>query len=223
VSLAGEHLLAVTPALGPLLPEGGLRRGAVVAVDGTAATSLALALAAGPSAAGSWVVAVGFPALGVLAAAELGVCLGRFALVAPPPAAVWGQVVASVVDAVDVTLVRPPARVRAGDARRLVARARERGSVVVLAGGGTWPEAPDVRLTVTASAWEGLGDGHGHLTARKVEVRTDGRRGAARPGRHELWLPGPDGGVAAVERVAVVAADPGAEAGAAVGALREVG
>ena len=52
----------------------------------TAATAaaLALALAAGPSAGGSWAAAVGMPDLGLVAAAEAGIALERFALVPYP-------------------------------------------------------------------------------------------------------------------------------------------
>src|SRR5438045_2983301 len=73
VALAREHVLPVLEPLQTLLPDG-LRRGSTVAVG---STSLALALAAGPSAAGSWTAAAGVPALGLTAAAELGVSPGR--------------------------------------------------------------------------------------------------------------------------------------------------
>src|SRR5437879_10744297 len=82
VSLARERTLPVLPALAGLLPEGGLRRGSTIAVSG--GTSLALALAAGPSQAGSWCAAVGLPSLGLVAAVEGGVVLERFPLVARP-------------------------------------------------------------------------------------------------------------------------------------------
>ena len=197
VAMAGERLLPVLPALEPLLPSGGLRRGSVVAVTGS--TSLALALVAAASADGSWAAAVGMPDLGPVAAAELGVVLERFALV-PAPAAGggpggWAGVVAALLDALDVVVVRPGRHVRPGDARRLVARARERGSVLVAAGGGGW-EAADVRLTVDRAEWHGLGEGCGRLRARRVEVDAGGRGPAARPRRVALWLPHRDGGVA---------------------------
>src|SRR6266511_999521 len=160
VTLAGEQLLPVPRALEPLLPDRGLRRGGTVAVDGSLA--LAFALVAGASAAGSWVVAVGLPDLGVVAAAEAGIVLERLALVPRAGAAAWGAVVAALLDAIDVVLVRPPARLFA-------ARARERRSVLLLVGAG-WPIPPDLRLAVTASQWEGLGQGDGRLEARKVEV-----------------------------------------------------
>ena len=55
--------------------------------------------------------------------------------------------VAALLDACDVVLARPPAHLKAADARRLTARARERGAVLVVAGAG-WPEAAEVQLTV---------------------------------------------------------------------------
>lgn len=189
VTLAREQLLPVPRALEPLLPGGGLRRGGTVVVDGSLA--LALALVAGASAAGSWVVAVGLPDLGVVAAAEAGIVLERLALIPGVRAAVLGTVVAALLDAIDVVLVRPPARLPAAVARRLAARARERRSVL-LPVGGSWPIPPDLRLAVTASQWEGLGKGSGHLEARKVEVAATGRGAAARERRATLWLPGPD-------------------------------
>jgi len=196
VALAGERLLPVLDPLASLLPGGGLRRGAVVGVSGS--TSLALALLAGPSAAGSWCGAVGLASLGVVAAAELGVELERFPLVAAPAGGEeWAWAVAALLDAVDVVLARPPARVNVGDARRLAARARERSAVLVVTGAAlAWPEALDVRLEAESAAWEGVGEGHGRLRARRVEVVAGGRGAAARPRRAVLWLPGLGGGVA---------------------------
>jgi hypothetical protein len=197
----------VLPVLGPLerLLPGGLRRGITVQVDGAregvGSTSLALALLAGPSAAGSS-AAVGVPSLGLAAAARYGVDLGRLVLVGSPPPEQWGTVVATLLDAFDVVLARPPAggKVRAGDGRRLTARARERGSVLVRLGASSaWPEVADLALTVTATAWEGLGQGYGHLRARRATVESGGRRGHDRPRRVDLWLPGPDGRLVPLE------------------------
>ena len=205
VSLAGERILPVLPALAGLLPDGGLRRGSTVAVSGDAprasrseaearpgASSLALALLAGPSAAGSWCAAVGLPSLGLVAAAELGVALDRFPLVARPGAD-WPAVVAALLEAVDVVLLCPPPHVRTGDARRLAARARERGAVLVVTGGAV---PADVRLSVVGAEWEGLGRGHGRLRARRIEVMVSGRGAAARERRASLWLPAAGGGIA---------------------------
>jgi hypothetical protein len=195
VALAGERLLPVLGPLEPLFPAPGLRRGSVVSVGGS--TSLALSLLAAASASGSWCAAVGLPALGLAAAAELGVALERFPLVPSPGreagAGGWAWVVAALVDACDVVLARPPAYVKAADARRLTARVRERGSVLVVA--GAWPEAAEVQLSVASMVWEGLGKGHGRLRGRRVEVVAGGRGAAARERRVALWLPHPDGGL----------------------------
>ncbi len=184
VSLAGEQVLPVLPALQSLLPGGVLRRGSTVVVAGS--TSLALALAAAPSASGSWCAAVGLPSLGLVAVAELGVSLERLALVGAPGGS-WPAVVAALVDALDVVVVHPPTPARAADVRRLAARVRERGAVLVPVC-SSW-EGADVRLGVTRSEWHGLGAGHGHLRARRLEVAAQGRGAAARPRRACVWLP----------------------------------
>jgi hypothetical protein len=189
--MADERLLPVVPAFQPLLPGQGLRRGTTVTVGRSAA--LALALVAGASAAGSWVAAVGLPDLGIVAAAEAGIALERLALVPAPGARAWPTVVAALLDAVDVVLVRAPAGLPAGQARRLAARARERGAVLVPL--GAWSEPADLRLAVAASGWRGLGQGHGRLRARWVEVVVGGRGAATRERRACLWLPGPDGSI----------------------------
>jgi hypothetical protein len=111
-------------------------------------------------------------------------------------------VVAAFLDAVDVVLVRPPPRLPAAQARRLAARARERGAVLVPL--GAWSEPADLRLAVTASAWQGLGQGHGHLLARQAEVTIAGRGAAARERRFLLWLPSPDGTITLLEQDARV-------------------
>jgi hypothetical protein len=198
LTLARDRLLAVPDALAPLFPGGGLRRGSTVVVrpgPAPGATTLALALISAASQTGSWCAAVGLPALGLVMSAELGISLERLALV-PDPGDRWSAVTAALVDALDVVLVWPPHRCRPDDARRLAARARERGAVLVPVGAG-WPEGADLRLTVTAGAWQGLGQGHGHLRAREAWVSAQGRGAAARERRVQLWLPGTAGAVEA--------------------------
>jgi hypothetical protein len=204
VTLTREQRLPVLPALEALLPGGGLRRGATVSVGSSVggATSLALALVAEASQHGSWVAAVGVPSLGLVAADELGVALERLVLVAAPERDAWGGVVAALVDGFDLIVLHAGRTgVRTVDARRLVARARERGAVLVQLGSG-WPETADVQLEVTRARWEGLDDGHGHLQARKVRVAGGGRAEAAQPRRVDLWLPGPGGEVVPAEPAA---------------------
>ena len=197
VTLAREHRLPVAEPLQPLLPGGGLRRGSVVSVSAargaSGATSLALALVAEASAAGSWVAGVGLGSLGLAAAAELGVALERFVLVAAPDRQSWPTVVAALVDGFDVVLVDPGRGMRAADARRLVARTRERGSVLIQLGAAS--ESSDVRLAVTRATWEGVEDGAGHLRSRRVRIDAGGRGEASRPRTADLLLPGPSGAV----------------------------
>ena len=195
VALAQQHVLPVDEAFDSLLPWGGLRRGSVVRVggrSGSAALSLTFALIARATAAGSWAAVAGVDDIGAVAAEEAGVALERLALVPRVPVEQWAVVTAALLDALDVVVVQPPARVRASDARRLATRARERGGVLV-AIGDRWTEAVDLRLAVGGEQWLGLGEGSGHLRARRVEVMANGRGAAARERRASLWLPAPDG------------------------------
>lgn len=207
VTLTREQRLPVLPSLEGLLPGAGLRRGATVWVGAAAGvqgtTSLALALVAEASRAGSWVAAVGVPSLGLVAADELGVALERLVLVAAPERDAWGGVVAALVDGFDVVVLQAGrGGVRTADARRLVARARERGAVLVQLGPG-WPDGADLTLQITHARWEGIDAGHGHLRARKVRVVRSGRGEAAQPRRADLWLPGSSGEIELVDPVTV--------------------
>jgi hypothetical protein len=169
--------------------------------------SLALALAAAATSDGAWAAAVGLPSLGLLAAAELGVRLERLAVV-PAPGERWAAVVAALLDGMDVLLLGPPGRVRLADARRLVARAREQATVLVVLespGSRCWPEATDLELSVAGVTWEGLGVGHGYLRSRWVEVVVTGRRAAARERRTAMWLPDAKGAPAPVVPAPLVA------------------
>jgi len=198
----GTRLLPAAAALTGLLPDGGLRRGTTIVVTGEGGGSggdaqgdlaLALALAVAPSAAGHWCAAIGLPDLGGAAVRDLGVALGRLVLV-PRPGPAWPDVVAVAVEGIEVVVVRPPFPPRPGVARRLVARVREHGTIlVVLPGHGGWPEGGDLRLSVAAARWEGAGDGH--LKGRRMTVVASGRRAASRTRRCELWLPSPTGSV----------------------------
>ena len=154
------------------------------------ATSLVLALLAEATAAGSWAAVVGMPSLGLAAAAEYGVDLGRVALV-PRPGAELPAVVAALLDGVDLVAVHSET-VQAAVARRLSARARHRGAVLLAS--GAWPGA-DVELSCSPSSWSGPSDGYGHLRERRVVVRARGRGAAARPVSAQLRLPGPAGEV----------------------------
>jgi hypothetical protein len=178
-----SRMLPVHPALADLFPGGGLRRGGTVAVRGS--TSLLFALLARATETGSWAALVGLPSLGLRAASELGVVVERLALVRHPGVDL-PKVVAALLDGVDLVVV-DPARLADSHVRRLSARARHRGAVLVAV--GPWPGA-DLELTQETVAWVGLGDGHGHLAVREVRVTARGRGAAARPVEARLNLPG---------------------------------
>lgn len=191
LSLARERVLPVHSALAEVFPEGGLRRGTVVGCQGQAACSTALALAAGPSQAGSWVGLVGLGSRwGLSAAAEWGVALDRVLSVPTVETAQLPTVLAAVADGVDL-VVTTGAGVRAGDARRIAARLGQRGGVLLVLGdpGGF---VPDVVCSAVTTSWTGLHGGCGRLTARRVRFEVSGRR-VDRPRHADLWFPGPAG------------------------------
>jgi hypothetical protein len=193
VVLARDRVLPVPGTLGGLLPGAALRRGEVVTVQGevgTGATSVALAFAAAATAAGEWAAAVGVELsgpgapgdLGAAAALEAGVALERLAVVRRVPPARWATAVAALLDGVSLVLAAGPRSARAGAARRLVARARERAAVLVpVCGPGvTWPADAALRLRAEGGAWPGLESGEGLLAERAVQVHVEGRGEARR-------------------------------------------
>jgi hypothetical protein len=171
VTAAGERLLAVPGDLGEMIPGGGLQRGSVVAVDGSigsGATTLMLRLTAAATAAGEWAALVEREAtLGGQAAAESGVELERCAVVRWVARNAWATVVAALLDGLGLVAAEVPFAPRLGDARRLVARARERGAVLVVS--GPWPAEASLRIHVLG--WQG----------DSLSVEVEGRGAAARP------------------------------------------
>jgi hypothetical protein len=138
-----------------------------------------LSLLAAATAAGEWAAVVdGEGVLGGLAAAEAGVALERLAVVRAVPAALYGRVVATLLDGVTVVGVTVPRGFRLADARRLEARARERAAVLVAA--GAWPGEAVLRLRAERSTWSGLGQGEGLLGERVLRVSLSGRGAAGR-------------------------------------------
>ena len=189
VSLAHERALDLGPSLAALVPRGTLPRGSVVRVagaPGAGVTTLGLELAAACTGAGEWVAVVD-PAgsLGALAAREAGVALERFAVVRRVPPARWASVVAALLEGVSLVLADLPAEgVGVADARRLVARARERETVLVV--GERWPADAALTLHARGSEWEAEGGATGevhHLTERRLHVHAEARSGA-----REGWL-----------------------------------
>ena len=195
-------------ALAPLLPEGSIRRGTVVAVGGHGSTTLAVALAAESSRRGSWVAAVGMADLGVATLAEMGVDLDRWVLVDLPAAgrdrSTAADVLGAAVSGFDLVLLGSAARMGGATARRLLARMREHGASLICALGGASAGVapglvPELCLMIEQTLWTGIDNGHGRLLARRAEVTVEGRGAASRPRRVRMWLPSEDGRVACAE------------------------
>lgn len=199
-SLAADRTLPVLEALAPLFPNGALQRGSMVQITGSGGTAVALAVAAGASRNGSWVGFVGAEMIGWAAAEQLGVDPRRSLVVTDVPVGSWANVTAALIDAVDVVVAAPTHGVRPADARRLAARARERGSaMIVVEPRIAWPVDADIALRSVNSSWHGLERGHGRLTARRMTIESIGRRAAAQLRQVDVWIPAEDGSVSLVD------------------------
>lgn len=174
----GSQPVATHPALEGLLQ---LQTGGVYSA---ASASMLGLLMAGPSADGAWCGVVGTSRLGLEALAATGVRLDRCVLV-PEPQDAWLDVTAALIDVLGVVAVVPPTSVGEHDASRVMARLRNRGAVL-LTMGQMWPRA-DARLGMSDVEWVGLGQGHGHLQARRITV--DVQRGTAPARSRRLWFP----------------------------------
>jgi RecA/RadA recombinase len=177
--------------LAELIPDGAVVRGSVLRVvgePGAGSTTVAFQLAAAFTAVGEWTAAIDLEGtLGALAASEAGVALERFAVVRRVPPARWAIVVAALLDGVSLVVAEVPRGVGLRDARRLVARARERESVLVAYETRVrWPGEARLVVHADGSAWEGLGRDAGYLTDRRLQVRVEGRGAATRPRVGEL-------------------------------------
>lgn len=195
--------LEVPEAFASILPFAGLRLGTTVGITGVCATSLALALISRASTE-RWTAVVGLSAINLAAAAELGVDLDRLVVV-PDPADRTTHTLAAVIDAFDVVLAGSGSH---GAHRKIQARVREQDAVLVAVGG--WPGS-DLSIHCVSASWRGLGEGHGHLQTRTIDVIVDGRGAAARGARTTLVLPDDDGGVSLASDHRVVALHGGAQ------------
>lgn len=164
---------AVLPVRGPLasvLPGGGLPRGGVVSMLGSA--SITTLLSALGAVSPCWSAIVGLPGLGMLAAAEFGVDFERTVMI-PDAGSDVLQVLSVLADGMQVLVVGPhrwgaPARLRV-----LAGRLRQHGVVLLVA--GPWPGA-ELVLQGRHDSWTGIGQGHGRLRERTLSVTVTGRR-----------------------------------------------
>jgi hypothetical protein len=175
--LARDRLLVVGGDVGARLPAGSVQRGSTVVVDGppgAGSTTIACALAAAATSTGEWAAVVDpHGTFGARAAHDAGVALERCAVVRRVPPDRWATVVAALLEGVALVIAVTPPSLRAGDVRRLVARARERASVLVAC--GPWPGEAAVRLHACGGAWRGLREDDGLLAERALHVQVEAK------------------------------------------------
>ena len=94
--------------------------------------------------------------------------------------------VAALLDGVDVVVVGPEVALTDTDRRKLSARARDRGSVLLST--VDWPGA-GVVLTVESGRWTGIDAGEGRLRTHEIRLVRTGRGSAAVPRSLDLTLP----------------------------------
>lgn len=165
-----DRTFAVPAALSSLLPTGGLERGQVYACRGDAASSLLCCLIADASRQGSWVALVNVGSLGLLCASDAGVALERLVRIDIDGDASWPRVVGACVEGIDVVVVSGP-RCSARDARRIEARMKAHGGVLVVLGD---PGVFGAHVTLSARTVQW--DFTTHAARRIVEVSATGRR-----------------------------------------------
>jgi len=184
----------LVPELAALIPGGCLRPGSTVGVSGdTGRTSLLFQLLAGPMAQGRWAGVIGMPELCAQSGVEHGVPLNHLALI-PDPGNHWLDVTAALLDSVELVVLRLPlstgskASCRPSDARRLLARARQRHSILIIVDPTGWPEQPDLLFSAKAVRWYGVSDGYGALRSQTITVQASGRRLGGRLRQTDLLI-----------------------------------
>lgn len=207
IVLAGEHLVPVSEVFHDVLPAGGLQRGWFVKMRGTGSVrALSWGLVAKASQAGGWVAVVDVCGINLSAAHELGVAIERVLVIECPDRTQWSTVIASLIGAVDVVVFGAPQhRVTPSEVRRMVSRARERGSVLFELddhsdhnrtpgrNSGIDAGVHDIEFTTSTVAWNGLGEGYGYVAERHMKVEAAGRRIGGRSRCAHFGLPAADG------------------------------
>lgn len=200
----GAHLPVPEP-LADLFPGVGVRAGSSIAVQGTAPTSLLLALAVAAAGEDSWCAVAGMPDLGLRSALDAGLDPCRLAL-APAEGEQRPQVLSALADGVGVLVLGSELELAPALWRNLLGRARATDTLVLAA---RPPGTADITLHTTTLGWTGLGKGSGRLRKRRLHVTSSGR-GIAGQREVQVLLPQVAGriehGTAATHPVVVRAA-----------------
>lgn len=219
--LAAEQVLPVPDVFEPLLPGTGLQRGWITRVEGDpSARALAWAMLGEVTTSGGWIAAVNISGISLAAAREVGVAIERVLVVTSPNDSTWSATVGALIGSVDVVMFgTPQRRVAPSEHRRMASRARERGSVLMeLATSSTTSTTTrgryssqleyDISFVARPVEWEGLGEGHGCLRSRALDVEVSGRRIGGGSRQAQFELPAVDGMLRRRERRATVTALP---------------
>ena len=171
---SGSRDIAVSEEIGSLLPWPRLRRGATICLAAKAAsgtTSLLLALMAQLSRSGAWCALIGASSVSAVAAQQAGVSLSRLAFVETAERD-RETAAGALLNGIDLVAVHITSEVPSQMPRRLMAKARKRGNILVPFGPGaqSWPNT-DVSWSVEKTTWHGLNRGRGMLRHCELHVR----------------------------------------------------
>jgi hypothetical protein len=156
------ELAPASPApLTELLPDGDLPTGAAVTVRDSASLMCWLL---GATQRDRWVALVGWPELSPVALAEAGVDLERVVVV-PDAGGRTADVLAALLDGVEIVVTGPQARLTASEQRRLLARARQRVTTILTP---TRWESAALLLDVEQTRWSG--PDHGDFWLREAHL-----------------------------------------------------
>lgn len=190
VTWAQENRFVLEGQLGELLG-GGVQAGSVLSCEGTGSSSFALLLATQLAGEQRWTAIVGAEEISPAAAIDMGLSPLRTAYIQSTsrPA----DVVAALLGLIDVVVLDARLDLHSSQIRRLQARLREKGSVLIVlqpdvfrsgkalstrSSLANW--SADISFQTSGWQWEGIGKGHGYLQVRRARLQKSGRRQANR-------------------------------------------
>lgn len=152
---------------------GGLPRGSVCAVTGTAPVALTALLLAEANASGAWVAWCASTAPNARALFDAGWQLDR--VVCVDPRRDWVACMNACIGEFELIVTQIPSTVAPAEVRRMsTAVARSNGVVVVVGGEPQRSVSADLEFRVERCSWSGVDDGH--LSAQDMRVTLGGRR-----------------------------------------------
>lgn len=179
------EVIAVSDAIAPCFPWGGLRRGDTIMVSGS--HTLTFTTVAHATQIGLWCGVVALPQLNLAAGQAAGVDLSRILLVQEPLCHL-PEVAAALLDALDIVVVGIVPELTAEMVRKLASRARQRNKILLLSTATPPPALPGVAITLEAvkHRWSGAFDGFGYLEQHHIDIRIYGHGRASQMREHTL-------------------------------------